>query len=119
MRRPFLSCGLPALAALALTTALLLGRGAHAAPPARPAAAPMATPCAGAWQRKADYPFPVQAPAAAQDGFIYTFDGAGGALSAVKYDPAADHWSALTSPPVGHTFSSAVSDGAYLYLLNG
>ena len=67
--------------------------------PRAPSAASVSTPCAGDWQRKADYPFPVRSGRgrAARLGDI--FAGSGSALSAVKYDPAANQWSALTAVP--------------------
>jgi N-acetylneuraminic acid mutarotase len=85
---------------------------------------PTALPCAvGAWAPAAPYPIPIQWPAsAAQDGRVYSFGGStlGPDLAnAYVYDPARAAWAALNLLPRPRRGGSAVSDGRYLYLLNG
>src|SRR5579859_6854966 len=87
---------------------------------------PTPTPLAcgtGAWREGSAYPIPVAAAAAAtQGGVIYSFSGYAnevGVANAYKYDPAVGSWAAIAPLPTARILPSVVSDGTYLYILNG
>ena len=96
------------------------------ASPAPPSATPIATRTPiNVWAARAAYPIPIQDEAVvAQGGALYSFGGhtTGGATGAAyRYNPAADSWVALAALPVGSESEglSAVSDGTFIYLING
>ncbi len=92
------------------------GKVARAAVPATPGITP--PPCgAPFWAYTADYPTTVaEAAVVSLDAFIYSFGN-----GAYKYSVNANTWTAITSPPApsGQQGASAVTDGTYIYLLNG
>lgn len=84
------------------------------------------------WQPRAEFPFPARngaAAAAAADGKIYVFGGAGRSTSEpclhqfdsiACYDPVNDFWTELSVPlPVGMLGASAGSVGSSIYLFGG
>ncbi len=121
----------------ALTAALLFATALTIAPPAPPAARPplsnqhapldtaTTTPtpagCDG-WSVAAPYPIPVAGNAVVSlGGYIYSF---GGSITSTNVTNAAykfdgNTWTAIASLPVSRTFASAVTDGTYIYIING
>jgi len=89
------------------------------APPAPPVPAAPATCTTGSWSLKAPYPDPGgvgEEAVAAQGGMLYSFIGN---TANYKYDPTSDTWTSIAGLPAGRSRASAVSDGTYLYILNG
>ncbi len=79
---------------------------------------------AGTWTAKRLYPINIEGEAlTSQNGILYSFGGAsitGDAVTnAYKYDPATDRWTAISPLPEPRVEASAVSDGTYIYILNG
>ncbi len=102
---------------------------ATASPTPQPSATlPPATATATAlpsnvWIARAAYPIPIKDGAVvAQAGFIYGFGGhttSGTTAAAYRYDPNSDSWVSLPPLPDPLEGLSAVSDGTFIYLLNG
>ncbi|MDQ2807999.1 MAG: S-layer homology domain-containing protein [Chloroflexota bacterium] len=96
-----------------------------AAASAQPLSQNNPTDCgAGTWTAKRLYPINIAGEAlTSQNGILYSFGGAsitGDAVtSAYKYDPATDRWTAISPLPEPRVEASAVSDGIYIYILNG
>ena len=95
-----------------------------AVPPSATPVPPSATPLpSNIWLARAPYPIPIQDEAVvAQGGLLYSFGGSsagGGVTNAYRYDPSSNGWSALAPLPESLLALSAVSDGTYIYLLNG
>ena len=94
-------------------------------PSPSPTSTPTALPCGSAgWFPEAPYPVTVDSQAtAAQGGRIYSFGGllgeGGGTDAAYVYDPDTTLWQALALMPQDRFDASAVSDGRYVYILNG
>ncbi|MDQ2806871.1 MAG: S-layer homology domain-containing protein [Chloroflexota bacterium] len=94
------------------------------ASPTNTAIPPSATPLpSNIWIARAPYPIPIRDEAlVAQGGLLYSFGGsstAGGVTNAYRYDPSSDGWTPLAPLPESLLALSAVSDGTYIYLLNG
>ena len=94
-----------------------------AAGPLAPNATPAPTCGPAAWTTQAVYPTTVRHTAvAAQGGLLYSFGGSNDVstlTSAYVYDPGTDVWTAIASLPAARAGASAVSDGTYIYILNG
>ena len=77
----------------------------------------------GIWQFPAPMPSPVaEAAVVAQAGMIYSFGGSNDSErlnTANRYNPDTNSWTALAPLPAAHTGMGAVSDGRYIYLING
>ena len=75
------------------------------------------------WIARAPYPIPIdEAAVVAQGGLLYSFGGhttSGTTAAAYRYDPAGDNWLGIQSLPEPQAGLSAVSDGTFIYLLNG
>ena len=76
------------------------------------------------WSRGTSYPIPVAgaAVAAFQDAVIYSFGGyanEAAVANAYSYRPSTNAWLPLAPLPEARTLAGAVSDGTYLYILNG
>ncbi len=107
-------------AALILGTLLLAGRIG----PALQAAPAGPTGCGpGAWTTQAPLPQAVVGPAAvALGGAVYSFGGWGAngtVANSYRYDPAANTWTPIAPLPVPLGLGAAVTDGTYIYLVNG
>ena len=120
---------------IALTVALLATYALVATPPA-PTVVRHAAPshpldtltatakpaaCEG-WSNATAYPMPIFGNAVASlGGYIYSFGGVGSNYritdNAYKFD--GNTWTAIASMPVSRTFASAVTDGRYIYIING
>ncbi|HMA34597.1 MAG TPA: hypothetical protein VKY74_08955, partial [Chloroflexia bacterium] len=112
-----------------LLTLLLLGAGyapgrAASAPPAGAQSLPATPlPCGAppGWSPVSPYPFPSFASAVGTlGGYLYAFGGPGAPNGeSFKYDPLADLWIPIAPMPAYRSEHRAVSDGTYIYLLNG
>ena len=82
---------------------------------------PAGDPCdLGVWATRADYPSTVyHAAVAGQDGMLYSFGGSSNNTAAYRYDPAANSWAPIAPLPAALLGASAVSDGTYIYVVNG
>ena len=94
-------------------------------PTVTPTASSTPPPCgASEWSTDvSSYPIPVAGAAVANyQGIIYSFGGYAndaGVANSYNYRPANNVWTALPPLPEARFFASAVSDGTYLYILNG
>ncbi len=89
-----------------------------------PSATATATPTpVNIWVARAPYPIPIRDEAlVAQGSFLYSFGGEstdGSVRNAYRYDPTTDTWTSLALLPEPLLALSAVSDGTFIYLLNG
>jgi N-acetylneuraminic acid mutarotase len=84
---------------------------------------PTATCGPTTWAAVTSYPITIRNSAvAAQGGLIYSFggnNGSAGVANAYVYNPISNLWTAIASLPAVRDGASAVSDGTYLYILNG
>ena len=71
----------------------------------------------------AAYPLTIRSEAlVVQGGLLYSFGGntgSGGTANAYVYNPAVNLWTAIAPLPAIRDGASAVSDGTYIYILNG
>ncbi|MDQ2806120.1 MAG: S-layer homology domain-containing protein, partial [Chloroflexota bacterium] len=88
-----------------------------------PPTATATIPPTNIWLARAPYPLPIKDVAVvAQGGLLYSFGGQTTdtiTTAAYRYDPAADTWTSLMALPNPQAGLSAVSDGTFIYLLNG
>ena len=75
------------------------------------------------WSAVAPYPvIMADSAVAGQGGLLYSFGGRASDVAifnAYSYNPATNTWTALANVPAPLRYSSAVSDGTFIYLVNG
>ncbi len=86
-----------------------------------PTATPSPTPPCQAWQGQPAYPyFAAFNTITSLNGDLYSFGGSDGYQlipHSYKYDGT--YWAQIADPPATFEFASAVTDGRYIYILNG